>query len=293
MRSLPTWPRKLRSCRRGQRRGECSRARFVRSSAGMRVKNFQYARSRCALPTATAAAFQTPAETPRHIAGRTPSSSSASTTPTWKMLRDEPPEKRRPIRFAPRRRSSIVSILSAPQPVRHKSGKKDGIADGAVPRRLHDRGDDHGPARQREDCRRYWMSGRAELARAVAAAEDEERRAGEAEEDEVDGDDVAEDLLVRPAERDDDGDDALQHDGDGRHARRLADAADGAEEDAVLRHGVVDARRGEHALAEEAERGDGDAGGDEARAARAEGRAHHGGRRGGGARDPPGPGGPR
>ena len=43
------------------------------------------------------------------------------------------------------------------------------------------------------------------------------------------------------------------------------------EEDAVLGHGVVDARRGEHALAEEAEGGDGDAGGDELGAGLAEG----------------------
>src|SRR4029079_14215089 len=118
-----------------------------------------------------------------------PSSRSVSTTPTWKMQREEPPEKRKPIRRAPRRRESTRG-LSSPKRVGGKSGKKDGVADGAVLRRLHDRRHHYRPTRQREHRRRHRVSGRAELAGAVAAADDEHRRAGEAEEDEVDGDDV-------------------------------------------------------------------------------------------------------
>ncbi len=70
------------------------------------------------------------------------------------------------------------------------------------------------------------------------------------------------------------------------------DGADGTEEDAVLGHGVVNARRGEHALAQEAEGGDGDADGDQPAACRPERPLHDGGRwrgRGGqavGAEDP-------
>ncbi len=67
---------------RPDERRECSRKRFVRSTAGMRAKKRQYSRRRRQLPTATAAAFQAPPETPRHTAGRMPSAYNASTTPT-------------------------------------------------------------------------------------------------------------------------------------------------------------------------------------------------------------------
>src|SRR5260370_26779548 len=121
------------------------------------------------------------------------------------------------------------------------------------------------------------MSRRAEAGmRGIAARKDEERRAGEREEDEIDGDDVVEDLLVASRDGDDDGDDPLQGDGDDRHVRLRMDPRDAPEEHFVLGHGEVDARRGEHPLAEKAEGGNGDADGDELLAALAEGNAHYG-----------------
>ena len=119
------------------------------------------------------------------------------------------------------------------------------------------------------------MPGRSESRGRLAAAEDEERETGQSEEDEIGRHDVAEDLFVGAAQRDHNGDDPLQRDRDDRHMRLRADAADAAEEKAVRGHRVVDARRGEHALAEKAERRNGDARGDELRAALAEGQAHH------------------
>src|SRR5689334_17617885 len=59
-------------------------------------------------------------------------------------------------------------------------------------------------------------------------AEDEEGQAGQSEEDEVDGDDVAEDLFVGAGEGDDDGDDALQCDGEDGDAGFGVDFGDGA-----------------------------------------------------------------
>ena len=55
---------------------------------------------------------------------------------------------------------------------------------------------------------------------------------------------------------------------------RCADRGDAAEEQAVLGHREIDARRGQHALAEEAERRDGDAERDQGRAALAQREPH-------------------
>ena len=52
----------------------------------------------------------------------------------------------------------------------------------------------------------------------IAAAEHEQGRAGQAEEDEIDGDDVAEDLAEGAGQSDYRGRDALQDDRDDRHA---------------------------------------------------------------------------
>ena len=95
------------------------------------------------------------------------------------------------------------------------------------------------------------------------APEHEKRRARQAEEDEVDRDDVAEDLSVGAGYGDHDRGDALQDDGEHRHAALRADRREAAEEDAVLGHCEIDARRGQHALAEKAECRDGDADGDQ------------------------------
>ena len=117
---------------------------------------------------------------------------------------------------------------------------------------------------------------------AVVAAEEEEGRGGEGEGDEVHGDLVIENLLVLAGAGDGGGGDALEEDGDDRRAGARGEPADAAEEQAIAGHGVVDARRGQHALAEEAERGNGDPGGDPERAAVAQGTAHDvGGGRGG------------
>ena len=102
----------------------------------------------------------------------------------------------------------------------------------------------------------------------------EEGGAGEAEEDEVDGDHVAEDFVVSAGEGDGGGEYGLQQDGGGGDLRAFVEGADGLEENAVAGHGVVDSRRGEHALAEEAECGEGDGGGDGASAGGSEGEAH-------------------
>ena len=51
-----------------------------------------------------------------------------------------------------------------------------------------------------------------------------------------------------------------------------------AEKEAIGRHRVVNARRGQHALAEKSESGDGDADGDQARAAFSQYGTHDGGR---------------
>src|ERR1044072_6142712 len=101
--------------------------------------------------------------------------------------------------------------------------------------------------------------------RARASAEDEERGGGEAEPDEVNRDDVVEYLLVSPRDGDDGGEQALERDcRDGRaraRARRGRGGAPGGarappparrhlpEEESVLGHREVDARRGQHALA--------------------------------------------
>src|SRR5205814_860888 len=94
----------------------------------------------------------------------------------------------------------LVYSRFPPHRVRHQSRKQNQIPNRAVPRRLHDRRDHHRPAGQGKHRRRHRMSGSPEVAWSVSAAEDEDGGAGEAEEDEVDGDDVAEDLLVRAAE---------------------------------------------------------------------------------------------
>src|SRR6185503_11349880 len=92
---------------------------------------------------------------------------------------------------------------------------------------------------------------------------DEQSGTGEAEEDEIDRDDIVEDLSERARERDDGGGEALKDDGDDRNPGARADLGDPAEEQAVLGHGEIDARRGQHPLAEEAEGREGDSDGDE------------------------------
>src|ERR1700737_226362 len=102
------------------------------------------------------------------------------------------------------------------------------------------------------------MARRPKAGGRLTVAEDEDRQAGQSEKDEVSRDDVAEDLLVRTRPRDDDGSDTLKHDGHNWNVRSRMNASDAAEEHSVLRHGVVNPRSSEHALAEEAEGGDGD-----------------------------------
>src|SRR5439155_23935570 len=105
----------------------------------------------------------------------------------------------------------------------------------------------------------------------AAPAEDEDAGGGEGEEDEVDGDDVVDDELEGAEQRDGRGEGGLQHDGGDGDAGFFVDFRDRREEDAVLGHLEVDARRGEDRLAQETERGDGDAGGDQGGAFFAEG----------------------
>ena len=140
------------------------------------------------------------------------------------------------------------------------------------------------PARKHEEAGRDRVAGDRNPAAVIAPAKDEKRQPSQAEEDEVDRDHVAEDLLVRARQRDDDGHDPLQGDRHDRHPGSLADPGHGAKEEPVVGHRVVDARRREHALAEEAERRNRDAEGDERRAALSQGQPHHRGcrrRRGG------------
>src|SRR5207248_10520021 len=132
----------------------------------------------------------------------------------------------------------------------------------------------HGVRPPRTNAAACWPPRLATRAKPAPPAEDEEAAGGEREEDEVDGDDVAQDRLVGPEERQRDRDRALQRDGDRRHARLRAHPRDGAKEEAVLRHGEVDAGGGEDRLAEEAERRQRDPGGDGGASAPAE-RADH------------------
>jgi hypothetical protein len=110
---------------------------------------------------------------------------------------------------------------------------------------------------------------------AVAPPEDEQARRGEPEEDEVDRDHVVEDLAVLSPGREQHGEGALQRDREHGRPRAGMDAADALEEDAVGRHRVVDAGRGEHRLAEEPEGRDRDPRRDEPRSGGAERALHH------------------
>src|SRR5687768_9151137 len=167
---------------------------------------------------------------------------------------------------------SMVYRLSprAPEEVDGDAGGEDGEAERAVERRLVEgRGDDE-RAGGGEERGREGVAGGAEAAvapaGAVGAAEDEERERGQPEPDEVHRDDVVEYLLVAARDGDDGRERALQGDGRDGRARPRREPRDAAEEEAVLRHREVDARRRQHALAEKAERRDGDADRDEPRA---------------------------
>ena len=86
-------------------------------------------------------------------------------------------------------------------------------------------------------------------------------------------------MLVRARQRDGDRHYALQSDGDDRHLRLRADLRHDSKEHTVGGHRVVNARSGEHALTQKAERRHRDARCDEPRSALAENCAHDGGGR--------------
>ena len=111
---------------------------------------------------------------------------------------------------------------------------------------------------------------------AVRAASKHKNRGGrQPEKEEVHGNDIVQDLLVAAGERDHDGPDALQHDRHDRHAGARMQPGEGAEEQAVIGHREIDARRGQDGLAEKAQRRDGDCSGNKRRAALAQGEPHH------------------
>src|SRR4051812_40017167 len=89
--------------------------------------------------------------------------------------------------------------------------------------------------------------------RLFASPEDDERRAGETEEEHVDCDDVVEDLIVLARERDGRGPHALEHDRDDGDARARVELAHGAKEHAITSHRVVDARSRENTLTKKAD----------------------------------------
>ena len=91
---------------------------------------------------------------------------------------------------------------------------------------------------------------------ASPGAKDQQRCAGQAKEEDIDGHDVIEDLLIPSRHRHEGGPDTLQDDGDHRNPRARIELADRLEENAVARHRVINAGSGENALAEKADRRD-------------------------------------
>ena len=88
----------------------------------------------------------------------------------------------------------------------------------------------------------------------VAAAEDDQRDGRESEEDVIVAGDVSQDLIVAAREGDGDRGDALQRDRDNRNVRFRVDLGELLEERAVRGHLEVDAGRRKNLIAQEAER---------------------------------------
>ena len=83
-------------------------------------------------------------------------------------------------------------------------------------------------------------------------------------------------MRVRSCEGNQDGPHTLEGDGDDGDVASRMHPSDAAKKDAVFSHGEIDARGGQHGLAEKAKGGKGDARSDQRAATRAERSAHHG-----------------
>src|SRR4051812_27463751 len=95
-----------------------------------------------------------------------------------------------------------------------------------------------------------WDLDRRRFLRSCSATIDEKGRASEAEEQHVDRDDIIEDGAELSPEGDERRKQSLQRDRRDGHAAAGTELPDLLEEDPVPRHGVIDSRRGEHALTE-------------------------------------------
>src|SRR3546814_9497453 len=95
-----------------------------------------------------------------------------------------------------------------------KDGEVDQEPDGAVDGVAEDGGDDHQGAGGDKEAGGEGVARSLEASRlaSVAAPEHEQSRAGEAEPDEVDGDDIAQDLPIGAGKGDGDGGGALPQD---------------------------------------------------------------------------------
>src|SRR5213078_2213798 len=101
------------------------------------------------------------------------------------------------------------------------------------------------------------------------------RSSRQSKKEHVDRNDVIENLIIFSSERDHRRANALEDDCYRWHTRSRIKLADGFKEDAVTRHGVVNSRSRQNALAEEPKRRNRDPGCNQLRTALAESMAHH------------------
>ncbi len=116
-----------------------------------------------------------------------------------------------------------------------------------IERRKH-----HEPAGRDEEDGGERMPGCAVMLRDIhVTAKDEERKTSEAEEDEIDRDDVVQDLLILSGDCNNRRQHALQDDSGDRDACISREPREGAKKELVASHCEINARSGQHTLAQE------------------------------------------
>src|SRR4051794_10371036 len=172
-------------------------------------------------------------------------------------------------------RRSFNRVSPSPIEINGDSKQQQTQASEAVFRMVVERCQHHEPARGHKEESSKRMSG-GSVARCTVRpmTEQKQRETGKAEEYEVDGDDIAEDLFVCAGKSNGRCEKTLEQDGSYGYARAYRNARNEAEEQAVSRHGKVDARRRQDALTEETEGGHGDGDRHEAGTCSANGMLH-------------------